>query len=533
MASSRREFLRLMRDAVTAAGLAGASSGLAGCVSETVVPPEPTPTPDAVASFPVWEPGLLPAELRPRRVLEVFLWGGVNPHDSLYVVPEFGDPSGTGAHRDEPWMWWAYQDGPDNIPDRFAQCGGGDRPLLEPWATDAEGRTVNLGPFAYPLRDRPDIVSKMRLMVMRHGFVPHEGGVPLVLTGTGLGNPRAASTATHVEAWMQAQHPGERTTPWSYVVYPDRPNFSNHNATAAFGIGFHRPSARPLAIRMPDFNTAAETLPDEIARNRSGGWTGDIDRAVELYAARYQDRLRALRTGEPVRSVAFQEFLDARLRMSGSQGLEDLLDGDAFQQFPGEECSDYNEVDMPQASLRLAMKLLADEAAPASYVTVVDPGLITTSVDSGYDTHEFHVRDGSRNLIHSLKELASMINEPNEGDPNKLDLEQDTILLTTEFGRTPFRQGSTGLNHWPGGFVVAAIGGWADNERSGVVGAINVDGNATEWVKPSEFRAAILLSMGIWPFANTGHAVGDIRGASTAEEAATRLRELVLGHPIT
>jgi hypothetical protein len=532
MSQSRREFLRMLRDTATAVGVAGASSGLAGCVTDPETTPEPSPTPGPLTSFPVWEPGLLPAKHRPRRTLEVFLWGGVNPHDSFYVVPEFGDPSAGGEHSDEPWMWWAFQDGPENIPDRFAQCGGGNRPLLEPWRTDAEGRMVHLGPFAYPLRDRPDILARMRLMVTRHGFVPHEGGVPLMLTGTGLGNPRAAATATHVEAWMQANRPGERTTPWSYVIYPDRPNFTNHNATASFALGLHRPSARPLGIRMPDSNTVAETLPAEIARTRSGPWTGDIDRAVELYAARYQDRLRAMRTGEPVRSVGFQEFLDARLRMSGSQGLEDLLNADAFAQFAGIQCGDENPVDMSRASLDLAAKLLTDASAPASYVTVVDPGLITTSVDSGYDTHEFHVRDGSRNLIHTLKQLASLINEPDENDPNKLDLDRDTILLTTEFGRTPFPQGETGLNHWPNGFVVAAIGGWVDEERSGVVGAIDVHGNATEWIKPSELRAAILLSMGIWPFANTGHAVGDVRGAETPEEAATRLREVVLGYPI-
>jgi hypothetical protein len=528
MSTSRRHFLRLLRDAAAAAG----AGSLIGC--ETPDPSVEDPTPAAPAptgSFPIWPEALLPEAQRPRRVMELFLWGGINPFDSLYVIPEFGDPSAGGAHSNEPWMWWAYQDGPDNMSNRMDQCGYGNDKLLLPWATDAAGRTVNLGPFVHPLRNRPDILAKMRLFVMRHDQVPHEGGVPLSLTGVPLGNPRAAATPAHVEAWMQATRPGERRLPWSYVVYPDRPNVNNHNVTAAFSVGLHRPSARPLAIRMPDEMTPAETLPREIARARLQGWTGEVDAAVDYYAQRYVDRLR--HAGTRLRSPALDEFLSGRLTMSSAEGLEEMLSSDIFQLFPGSECGQENGVDLSRSSLALGMRLLSDPINPALYTTVVDGGLITTSVDSGYDTHAWHVRDGSRNVIHTMKEAAAIINEPDENDPNKLDLEQDTLLITTEFGRTPFRQGDSGLNHWPHGYVVAAIGGPFDNDRSGVVGAINEDGWATDYTSPSEFRAAILLAMGVWPFSNTGFAVGDVRDVADANEAAAYLREVVLGHPIT
>lgn len=495
----------------------------------TAEPPTPT-APAPTGSFPVWPEALLPEKRRPRRVLEVFLWGGINPFDSLYVVPEFGDPSANGPHANEPWMWWAYQDGPDNIADRMQQCDFTGTKLLEPWRTDSDGNTVHIGPFAYPLRDRPDILEHMRLFVMRHDQVPHEGSVPLSLTGVPLGNPRAAATPTHVEAWMQAARPGERRLPWSYVVYPDRPNVNNHNVTAAFSVGLHRPSARPLAIRVPDEMTAAETLPDEIARRRLQGWTGPVDAAIDHYAAQYAERMKHLDTR--LRSPAFDEYVAGRLTMGSAEGLEQILSGDAFANQPGSECGQENGVDLSRSALQLGLKLLTDKAAPALYTTVVDAGLITTSVDSGYDTHAWHVRDGSRNVIHTMKEVAALINEPDEDDPDKLDLRYDTLLLTTEFGRSPFRQGDTGLNHWPYGYVVAAIGGPFDRERSGVQGAINVDGYATSWTTPSEFRAALLLSMGIWPFSNTAFAVGDVRDAQTAEDAAAYLREVVLGYPL-
>jgi hypothetical protein len=525
VSTSRRHFLRLIRDAAAVAGV----GSLVGCEGDGGGPGD-TAVPVPTGSFPVWPEALLPEARRPRRVLELFLWGGINAFDSLYVVPEFGDPSQGGPHADEPWMWWAYQDGPGNIPSRMGQCGIGNRDLLQPWRNDSEGRAVHLGPFVYPLRDRPDILARMRLFVMRHDQVPHEGGVPLSLTGVPLGNPRAASTATHVQAWMQANRGSERRLPWSYVVYPDRPNVNNHNVTAAFSIGLHRPSARPLSIRMPDQTTPGETLPREIARERLLGWTGEVDAAVDHYAQRYADRLRHAETR--LRSPALDEFLAGRLAMSSAQGLEDLLSSDVFALAPGEECGQSNGVDLSRSSLNLGMKLLSDPVNPAYYTTVVDGGLISTSVDSGYDTHAFHVRDGSRNVVHTMKEVASRINEPGEDDPNKLDLEQDTLLLTTEFGRTPFRQGDTGLNHWPHGYVVAAIGGPFDEERSGVRGAINVDGWATDYTTPSEFRAALLLAMGIWPFSNTAFAVGDVRDAADAREAAAFLREVVLGYPL-
>ena len=43
-----------------------------------------------------------------------------------------------------------------------------------------------------------------------------------------------------------------------------------------------------------------------------------------------------------------------------------------------------------------------------------------------------------------LQELASRINEPAEGDPAKLDLDDTLVVITSEFGRTPAQEDAHG-----------------------------------------------------------------------------------------
>ena len=82
-------------------------------------------------------------------------------------------------------------------------------------------------------------------------------------------------------------------------------------------------------------------------------------------------------------------------------------------------------------------------------------------------------------------------------------------------------------------FLISSIviGGFIDEEKSGVRGAIGEDGYAIESFHPAEHRAAMLLAQGIWPFSPEGFRVSDVRGAKTELDAAMFLKEQILEMP--
>jgi hypothetical protein len=176
-----------------------------------------------------------------------------------------------------------------------------------------------------------------------------------------------------------------------------------------------------------------------------------------------------------------------------------------------------------------AVSLLTHPETPAKYVNVVDGGN-TFYGGLAYDVHSGLVDTGTKNLRHSLQRLCDQINEAGENDPSKLNIEDTLIVITADFGRAPTPQGGDvaggGSDHWPSGFVSILIGGPV---QQGIVGAIGPDGTATEWIQGSEFRAAALAAMGIYPFSAQSFAVGDITGATTEADGLAWLNEHVLG----
>lgn len=517
---SRRSLLR--RSGIAAAGL-----GLWGCRGE---PGEPDA--DALSQgLPAeYAAALLPEAARPDGVLDLFLLGGLNPFDTFYVVPEYGVPEpGSGGqgqggpNGDVGQMWWAFQEGQDSIPDWHARCGGGDRPLLVPFGTDALGMTVNLGPFLYPLRDRPDILSRMRILVMRHGETTHQSGVPFALCGHRRNTPRLAGTGVHVEAHLRGLE-GVSSVPRSYVFLPGLSDLSGLNADAAAATGLQRASARPLTLRLgPEgVNT------DQLLRTIVGGNRSAIDRTVDLYTQRYAGRLVAP-DGRPIRSEQFDDYAAARAGLLTTPDAVGLLSPEALAAREGQECDQHSGTDFTGMGLQAAVELLTHPTSPARYVTSVDGGLAPASGGGAYDTHFFHVQESARNVVHMSRELVNRINEPGEGDPRKLDLDRHLVLLTTEYGRSPLPIAG-GLDHWPYGYVVIAIGGPVTEDHSGIIGAIDGDAYATSWFTPGDQRAALLLALGIWPFSDRSFAVGDISAGATELDCAMFLREELWGY---
>ena len=141
-----------------------------------------------------------------------------------------------------------------------------------------------------------------------------------------------------------------------------------------------------------------------------------------------------------------------------------------------------------------------------------------------------HVEDASRNVSHTMQCLVDIINKPGEDDPAKISLDDTMVIINTEFGRTPYRQGQTGLNHWPQGMINVLIGGPITAAERGIYGAIDEQGYAQTYISPAENRMLVMMALGIYPFSSQTFAVGDVRGGVKDQaEAARRLRDVYMG----
>jgi hypothetical protein len=457
---------------------------------------------------------ILPESRTAKNVLEVYMYGGVSAFDSFYSVPGWGTGNGTFLN--------AYL---ADTEDRFQSCGfGTSNELTEPFADDENGTTVHLGPWSIPLRDRPDITDRMRIITMRHDQLAHEGANPLALSGNRLGSPRLAGLGSSIQRYFLEQQGGLRATPYAYVLYPGV-EFATDNVSAGSAVGLHPGNATPLSLTV----SAGSQITQLLSRDGVGNNRAAFDSAMSHYENAYRQQFRAGGKGAPTRSQSRSNFEFSNYARRNADAIQSVLDPSFFQSISGSECGS-NATDMPAMQLRLATALLTRTTDAARYVQVIDGG-ITPNPNAGHDTHDGHVNYASRNVVHTLKELADRINAPGENDPEKLNLDETMIVLTTEFGRTPERQGSTGLNHWPQGYVSVFIGGPVTSAERGVYGYITEDqGIAQNWMTPAENRMSVMAAMGIYPFSPETFAVGDVLGGVANElEAATRIREQYLG----
>ena len=501
-------------------------------------------TPDPYAGGELWgdtpaglEHSLLPEERRPDGILEVFLMGGLSPWESFYTVPGLCDPGLGGPFAGQ--QWWTFQDGVSpNVGEWFEQCEGSGRDLYEPFARDAMDQMVNLGPFVAPLRDRPDILARMRVWVMAHPLEPHDAAIPYSVAGLPISNPRMAGFGTHIQRFFAARAAADRSAPFSYSIFQNSLNRLDLGAPST-ALGLHPAAAQPIAIQLGD----EPTLPRQLARPGVSGNTGAFDALIDHYGAAFRERLR--QAGADTRAPAFADYLSSRYAMGRHQALLELLPPDLFEREELTMCSRhpayhnidrYDATDETGAAIRMARHLLTAGENAARYVQVLDGGIYPNANGQGYDSHDEHVLGQGANVSHLCRRLAEVINEPGEGDPNKLDLDRHFVLLNTEFGRSPTPEVSSanpngfGTNHWPWGYVIVGFGGPIDSERAGVVGAIGEDSTALVSATPTEHRAALLLSMGIWPFTEESFAVGDIQASGTELDAALAVKSKIMGY---
>lgn len=463
----------------------------------------------------------LPESRRARNVLEIFLYGGISPWETFYVVPEFGRPD----DREHPnQQWWTFQEGSDGVPALYAECFGASGELLQPFGVDEAGRTVNLGPFTDPLRTRADILARLRMHVLRHAELAHEVAVPLAVAGLLGTDRRLAGVGTAVQRHAIAH--GWDEEPASYVLFNSGPVPAEFFYSSV-ATGLHPGSMRPVSLRI------AQDLPlaGQFRRETLGDRAGAHDALLAHYADRYGRRLTHRATGEAVRSVRFEEYRSTLGALAGVERLERIFDGPLLAPASGVVCAEPQEFQPTLTALRAAVHLLRRPESRARHVSIFDLG----ATGQGYDTHNSHIRKSAILLSGFFRALVSVINEPGEGDPEKLDLDETLVVLNTEFGRAPVPElaprDGTGLNHHPYGYCTVMFGGPVGADQRGIVGAIGPDALATSYLHPADTRAAILTALGIYPFAADSYRPADLQQDEDEDEALERLRSRVLGAP--
>lgn len=462
------------------------------------------------------EGAMLPPELQAQNILEIFLYGGVSQYESFYCVPSIGQADST--------QWYAFLNSGD-VQDAVNQCGF-QGPLTEPFAADANGEMVHLGPYVMPLRERPDVLERLRISITAHDLEPHEGAIPMALAGRGLGHPALSGLGAHIQRYYLERNADPGRAPFSYVLLPNDVNaFPTDNIRSAVSIGMHPGAARPLSLKVD----AAGDLTSLLARGSVGANRAQYDALMQGYIDRYHARLRWKGQGDPMRAPRLGDLSAASSSIANAQAISGVLEPQFFQKFGGSNCGQTANVDPLSMNVKLATHLLSHPTSPAKYVCIVDTGLFTADGGGGYDTHFENSFTQARNLSHTLRSILNNVNKPGENDPSKIDLDKTMIVLTTEFGRSPFKQGEKGRNHWPYGFPIVFIGGPVRPTGKGVFGACGSDARATLASTPQENRMAALLALGIWPFAQESYNVSDIPGASTEIDGALKVQERQLG----
>lgn len=453
----------------------------------------------------------LPEPQRAKRVLEIFLYGGISTWETLYFVRDYGKPD-DAQHPNTQYYAYAAANAA-----AVQTCGMVE--MERPFATDANGALVELGPFATRLWERQDLVERMRLVVQRHTLEPHEAAVPMALTGRPVGQPNAAGLGAHIQrARLDANLTPDRASPYAYVLATG--GISSDNIAAAASAGTHTGAARPILIKTDN----AATFTKLLGRDTVGAHRASHDALVRAYVDQYDARLTWPEHGR-VRSARADDLQTAFTTTTRADAIKGVLPDDLFDARTATACG-VSRRSIPHMGLHAARALLTHPTEPAAYVCVSDTGLREASGGGGYDTHTENARDTAMNFDNLLRALTEIVNAPGEADPTKLSLDDTLIILNTEFGRTPGRQGTTGRNHHPSGYATAVIGGPV---QKGVSGAIGRDGIATTYATPAENRMAALLALGIWPFAAEGFNVADAPAATGELVAAQQAMAKVLG----
>ena len=308
-----------------------------------------------------------------------------------------------------------------------------------------------IGPFARRLRERPDLLARMRLLVHRHRLEPHEAAVPQALTGKPLGHPAAAGLGAHIQRYSLDR--GARAAPYSYVFSTG--GLPGDNVSAATATGLHPGAARPLRIDITsaqDFYTllGRPALGALDARDRHDQLMQRLRRSVPAAAAlegrRRPGAQRALHRPVARRRVGRQRRRhrrrDGRIAVRRPRGP-----------FVWREQSDRRAGHEPRRRPLLAHA--PDRSRPATSACRTSA---CTRPRAAAATTRTRQRPRHRAQLRQPAAQPDSRSSTRPARPIRPSwISTDTlIILNTEFGRTPGRQdGGNGRNHHPYGYVTA------------------------------------------------------------------------------
>jgi hypothetical protein len=486
------------------------------------------------------------------RILEIFLYGGLSPWETFYLNPATGGaaaacPGGStcpaSPDPSEIMQWGTYKC-------QFEALARAD--TRRPAGTEMTKELVpgvHLGPSTYPLW-RPDLFDHLQVLVSAHDLLPHEAAIPYALTGTRLGRPTLAGTGAFAARYFEANQ-----LPVSFVVKAGggtvTDNFAAATATGDLGSAF-----KPMLIEVPCGG------PDLSVLTRQA--TPAQDLLLKYYVDDYRARLTFPGKTEATRSAAFSGY-DATLgQFLNTQQIQTLIGGyspsdnalitgeepDCVRGMRGSRCSGAAETDGVRQSLNFAAFLL--KQASTRYVCVIDTGR-QDEMGAGYDTHANNAQVTYRNLSSTL-EVIARLTDPSQPGGSKID-PFTMIVINTEFGRTPNKQGSNGRAHYPYAYANLIIPPSATGPAfpfrppRRVLGGIDEggrvvarSGSSIAAITPTDLRAAMLMALGIDPLAKpdgsslgSAFGVGDMsEGMQAATENGVRanlVRE-VLGYDV-
>jgi hypothetical protein len=461
------------------------------------------------------------------KVLEIYLVGGMAPWESFYYRPIPGGARGFDTDLDATHLYWN------------GSCAGTPAALASQFlGNDAAGNAVHLGPFAAPLW-RPDIISKTHVVVLQHDLQPHEAAIPYALSGRRLGRPGACGLGAPLQRRAHELDPA-RAMPSSYCLVP--PVFVGDPVVSMLdAVGSHPGAARPVVL--PIGATTASFL---ASLNRTVPSVADPQ--IQQYDVQYGRRLFVTGASDRTRSAAYADFDSSTGGLQSAAALNGLLSVGPLVPANRPECSSTTEMTFGTsdgfrtAALQTAAYLLNHPTAAdrARYVCVVDgpnnPGSLA------YDLHDGNSPNGQAQLLsthlwETLSGLASIIRQPTDPpSATKIDLADTLIVIRTEFGRTPYRTGSSGRDHWPQGYVAVLIGGPVTQGVSGSIsdgtgigqGVADVDHS----FQPQDVQAAVLLGAGIDPFADGNLQIGELTPSlrdTNNSTTAVQIRKTLLG----
>ena len=201
----------------------------------------------------------------------------------------------------------------------------------QPWATDAIGTMVHLGPHVDPIRQRPDLTDRLRTLVMSHGVYPHAPASVVAMTGSAVSSPRCAGLGAAVQRRGLAQFGKSQPLPWAYNIISDY-----NPAPGADNIGQHPSETRPLTVSVDHLGNAFQGL---AAYNQNFGVGGPASQLADVLHA--QSVKRMTRPGEalPTRAPIIANYGAAQQQLGQAIALLDILTPSVLAAPPGMTCS--------------------------------------------------------------------------------------------------------------------------------------------------------------------------------------------------